>query len=204
MRGSLANGTYPALTAPYPPHARSSAPYDCGVNVGLDPDQPLVLDGRYVRLESMAADHLPGLVACGLDPRIWTWMPFTVSDEAGMRTLVQAAIDARAAGSEFPFVTIDRASGQVVGSSRFLALAPAQRRLEIGWTWITPSAQRSAVNTEAKLLMLRFAFEELDCLRVEFKTDARNAAFTSSPAGHRCDLRGRLPQAHAGAGRASP
>ena len=146
------------------------------MSTGLDPDHPLVLEGQYVRLESMTAEHLPGLVACGLDPRIWTWMPFTVSDEAGMRTLVQAAIDARAAGSEYPFVTVDRASGQVVGSSRFLALAPAQRRLEIGWTWVTPSAQRSAVNTEAKLLMLRLAFEELGCLRVEFKTDARNAA----------------------------
>jgi RimJ/RimL family protein N-acetyltransferase len=146
------------------------------VSIAFDPDQPLVLEGRHVRLESMSTGHLPGLVACGLDPRIWTWMPFTVSDETGMRALVEAAIDARAAGSEFPFVTVDRATGQVVGSSRYLALTPAQRRLEIGWTWVTPSAQRSAVNTEAKLLMLQFAFEALGCLRVEFKTDARNAA----------------------------
>lgn len=145
------------------------------MSIALDPDQPLVLEGRHVRLESMNAGHLPGLVACGLDPRIWTWMPFTVSDETGMRSLVEAAIDARAAGSEFPFVTIDRATGRIVGSSRYLALTPSQRRLEIGWTWVAPSAQRSAVNTEAKLLMLGFAFETLGCLRVEFKTDARNA-----------------------------
>ena len=127
-------------------------------------------------MESMTLAHLPGLLACGLDPRIWTWMPFAVTDEAAMRALVEAAIAGREAGTEVPFVTVDRASGQVVGSSRYLALALAQRRLEIGWTWITPSAQRTAVNTEAKLLMLTYAFETLDCLRVEFKTDARNVA----------------------------
>jgi RimJ/RimL family protein N-acetyltransferase len=146
------------------------------VTATLDPDRPLVLEGSAVRLESMSMDHLPGLVACGLDPSMWTWMPFEVSDEAGMRDLVAAALAGRAAGTEFPFVTIDHVTGAVVGSSRYLALAPSQRRLEIGWTWITPASQRSAVNTEAKLLMLGYAFESLGCLRVEFKTDARNAA----------------------------
>ena len=146
------------------------------MSVGLDPLQPLVLDGTYVRLEPMTLAHLPGLVACGLDPHIWTWMPIAVNDEDSMRSVVQAAIDGREAGTEFPFVTIDRSHGRVVGSSRYLALALPQRRLEIGWTWITPSAQRSAVNSEAKLLMLAHAFEMLGCLRVEFKTDARNVA----------------------------
>ena len=146
------------------------------MNLGLDIDRSIELDGDHVRMEAMSLAHLPGLVAWGLDPRIWTWLPFTVTDEAGMRELVEAALEARDAGTEFPFVTIDRATGRVVGSSRFLAIALAHRRLEIGWTWITPSAQRSAVNTEAKLLMLGYAFETLGCLRVEFKTDARNAA----------------------------
>ena len=146
------------------------------MSTGLDPVAPLVLEGRHVRLESMTMGHLPGLVACGLDPRIWTWMPLRIEDESGMRSLVEAALAGRAAGSEFPFVTVARATGQVVGSSRYLAIVLAQRRLEIGWTWITPDAQRSPVNTEAKLLMLGYAFETLSCLRVEFKTDARNAA----------------------------
>jgi RimJ/RimL family protein N-acetyltransferase len=137
---------------------------------------PLVLEGGHVRLESMNERHLAGLVACGLDPSIWAWMPFSVDDERGMQALLEAALAARAAGTEFPFVTVDRTSGLIVGSSRYLALALPQRRLEIGWTWLTPSAQRSAVNTEAKLLMLRYAFEVLGCRRVEFKTDARNAA----------------------------
>jgi RimJ/RimL family protein N-acetyltransferase len=146
------------------------------MSIGLDTRLPLVLEGAHVRLESMTMDHLPGLVACGLDPRIWTWMPVEVTDEDGMRSIVRAAIDGRDAGTEVPLVTIDRSSGQVVGSSRYLALALPHRRLEIGWTWITPSAQRSAVNSEAKLLMLTYAFETLGCLRVEFKTDARNGA----------------------------
>jgi RimJ/RimL family protein N-acetyltransferase len=146
------------------------------VSSGLDPDKPLILEGSHVRLESLTEGHLAGLVACGLDPGIWAWMPFSVDDEAAMRSLIRAALDARAAGTEFPFVTVERASGLVVGSSRYLALALPQRRLEIGWTWLTPGAQRSAVNTEAKLLMLGYAFEVLGCLRVEFKTDARNAA----------------------------
>jgi RimJ/RimL family protein N-acetyltransferase len=128
----------------------------------------------------MTMGHLPGLVACGLEPRIWTWMPYVIEDESGMRSLVEAALAGRAAGTEFPFVTVSRATGRVVGSSRYLAIALAQRRLEIGWTWITPHAQRSPVNAEAKLLMLGYAFETLGCLRVEFKTDARNAASRSA------------------------
>ncbi len=146
------------------------------MSTGLDPGQPLELEGDHVRMESMSLAHLPGLVACGLDPRIWTWMPISATDEAGMQAIVEAALEGRDAGIEFPFVTVDLGTGRVVGSSRYLALAFAHRRLEIGWTWITPAAQRSAVNTEAKLLMLSYAFETLGCLRVEFKTDARNAA----------------------------
>ena len=98
-----------------------------------------------MRMESMTLAHLPGLLACGLDPRIWTWMPFAVTDEAAMRTLVEAAIAGREAGTEVPFVTIDRASGQVVGSSRYLALALEQRRLRsVGrGSRQTPSARLS-------------------------------------------------------------
>jgi RimJ/RimL family protein N-acetyltransferase len=124
----------------------------------------------------MSLGHLPGLLACGLDERIWTWMPVTVTDETGMRSLIEAAVAGRAAGTEFPFTTIRTGTDEVVGSTRYLALAPEHHRLEIGWTWITPAAQRSPVNTEAKLLMLRYAFETLGCRRVEFKTDARNTA----------------------------
>jgi RimJ/RimL family protein N-acetyltransferase len=86
-------------------------------------------------------------------------------------TWVEAAL---AATDQLPFATIERASGEVVGSTRYLAIAPESRRLEIGWTWLTPRVQRSAINTEAKYLQLRHCFETLGCLRVELRTDFRN------------------------------
>jgi RimJ/RimL family protein N-acetyltransferase len=138
--------------------------------------EPVVLEGDHVRLEPMTLEHLPGLVEIGLAPPIWTWMPVVVRMPDDLRGLVDSALRARDAGTEFPFVTIERASGRPVGSTRYLAIAREHARLEIGWTWIGPAWQRSAVNTEAKLLMLGHAFEALGCRRVEFKTDARNEA----------------------------
>ena len=136
--------------------------------------EPVVLRGRHVRLEPLSVDHLAGLTAAGRDERIWRWMPLDGSSPAGMAAIIQAALAAQAAGTELPFVTIDATSGRVVGSTRYLALAPAHLRLEVGWTWIDPAFQRTAVNSEAKLLGLTNAFEGLGLRRVEFKTDALN------------------------------
>jgi len=136
--------------------------------------EPVVLEGDHVRLEPMTIEHLPGLVEIGLALPIWTWMPFVVRTADDLRGLVESALRARDAGAEFPFVTVQRASGQPVGSTRYLAIALEHARLEIGWTWLAPAWQRSVVNTEVKLLMLEHAFEALGCRRVEFKTDAQN------------------------------
>jgi RimJ/RimL family protein N-acetyltransferase len=132
------------------------------------------LEGESVRLEPMSWDHLAGLAAAGSDPAIWTWMPADGAEPEGMRAIVEAALAGRATGTELPLVTVDRASGRVVGSTRFLAVTPAHLRLEIGWTWIDPAFHRTAVNSEAKLLMLGHAFETLGAHRLELKTDARN------------------------------
>ncbi|HLY15338.1 MAG TPA: GNAT family protein [Candidatus Limnocylindrales bacterium] len=142
--------------------------------VAIPQIEPVELEGAHVRLEPLAPGHLPGLVAAGQDERIWRWMPLDGSTPAGMAAIVEGALAAEAAGSELPFVTVERATGRVVGSTRYLALAPAHLRLEIGWTWIDPRFQRSAVNTEAKLLGLGHAFDTLGLRRVEFKTDALN------------------------------
>jgi RimJ/RimL family protein N-acetyltransferase len=91
-----------------------------------------------------------------------------------MAGIVEAALAAAAAGTEVPFVTIEQATDRVVGSTRYLALAPAHLRLEIGWTWLDPAFQRTAINTEAKLLGLGNAFDTLGLRRVELKTDALN------------------------------
>lgn len=95
---------------------------------------------------------------------------------ADLRSMVEAALAAQSAGREQAFATVDRSTGRVVGSTRYMNIEPAHRRLEIGYTWLAPAWQKTAINSEAKLLMLDHAFERLAAIRVEFKTDARNEA----------------------------
>lgn len=138
-------------------------------------DHPLTLEGRVVRLEPLSVDHLDGLCEAGLDEEIWRWTLSLVRSREEMEDYVRSALRLRGEGLAYPFATVERASGRVVGSTRFGSMEPEHRRVEIGWTWIGRPWQRTAINTEAKYLMLRQAFEGMGCLRVEFKTDARNA-----------------------------
>jgi RimJ/RimL family protein N-acetyltransferase len=91
-----------------------------------------------------------------------------------MMAYIRTALEAQAAGTALPFVTVERASGRIVGSTRYMNIDVPNRRVEIGSTWIAGPWQRTVVNTEAKYLMLRHAFEELGCIRVELKTDSLN------------------------------
>jgi RimJ/RimL family protein N-acetyltransferase len=134
-------------------------------------------------LEPLELAHLPGLVAAGADPATWTWMHAPLTDEPSMRAWVEDALGARDAGAELPFATVDAATGGVLGSTRFMAIAPAHRRLEIGWTWLAPAAHGSGANSEAKYLLLEHAFEALGAMRVEFKTDALNVRSRAALAG---------------------
>ena len=136
---------------------------------------PVTLEGRIVRLEPMSLDHVEGLARVSGDPATWRWTTGRPMDLEGMRRWVELALTNRDAGTEHPWVTVDRASGQPIGSSRYLNIVLEHRRLEIGWTWVTPTWQRRGANREAKLLMVGHAFEHLGCMRVEFKTDALNA-----------------------------
>ena len=132
-----------------------------------------MLQGRIVRLEPLAPEHEEALWEASRDPRTWRWLSVVqpqTRDE--WSAYVQQALDAAAEGREIPFVTISHE--QVVGSTRFLALKPEHRSLEIGWTWLDPSAWGTGANVEAKLLQLEYAFETLECRRVELKTDALN------------------------------
>ena len=144
---------------------------------------PVTLVGSHVCLEPLGWSHLPGLVGAGADPATWTWMHAPLTDEASMRAWVEDALGARDAGTEVPFATVDAATGRVLGSTRFMSIAPAHRRLEIGWTWLDRAAQGGGANSEAKLLMLEHAFERLGAMRVEFKTDARNVRSRAALAG---------------------
>jgi len=135
---------------------------------------PVILEGRYVRLEPLAAEHAAGLAEIGLDEDLWKWIPTPVRTAAEMSAYVQAALGEQANGSALPFVLIERASGRSIGSTRYGNIERAHYRLEIGWTWVARQWQRSAINTEAKYLLLRHAFETLRCIRVELKTDSLN------------------------------
>ncbi len=135
---------------------------------------PVTLVGRHVRLEPLATSHIPGLMRHALDPEIWTWMPSRVACEADLRAYVETALDEQRRGVSLPFATLDQVTGEAAGCTRYLNIERSHRRVEIGATWVMRPWRRTAVNTEAKYLMLRHAFEELSCLRVELKTDARN------------------------------
>ena len=136
--------------------------------------EPIILEGRKVRLEPLALEHVPLLAAVALDPDLWQWTLARPTDEAGLRAWAESALAARAAGTEFPFVTLDAATGRPIGSSRYMSIVLEHRRVEIGWTWVAPAWQRTGANREAKLLMLGHAFDALGCRRVEFKTDSLN------------------------------
>lgn len=137
-------------------------------------DPFVALEGDHVRLEPMSLEHVPALCTIGCHEELWRWTNAIATSETAMRNYVQEAIELREQGLAVPFVTIDKASSRIVGSSRFGNIDSHNRRIEIGWTWITPSAQRTYVNSAAKLLMLQYAFEFLGCIRVELKTDAMN------------------------------
>ena len=131
------------------------------------------LEGRIVRLEPLTPAHGEGLWRASRDPRTWRWLsvvqPQTRED---WTPFVQQALDAAAAGTEIPLVTLRH--DEIVGSTRFLALRPEHGSVEIGWTWLHPSAWSTGANVEAKLLQLEHAFDVWGCRRVELKTDARN------------------------------
>ena len=136
--------------------------------------QPIILEGRHVRLVPMTPEHVPALWEAGRDPELWRLTISQVHSEDDMRAYVDAALRTQSEGAALPFVTTEAATGRVIGSTRFGNVEAAHRRAEIGWTWIAAPWQRTAVNTEAKYLMLRHAFESLGCVRVELKTDALN------------------------------
>ena len=138
--------------------------------------QPVVLEGSVVRLEPLSLAHHSALCAIGLDPELWKVGLATIGSNDDMKSYIDAALKKQGAGNDFPFVIIERSSGTAVGSTRYMNIEKQHRKLEIGSTWVARRWQRTAVNTEAKYLLLRHAFETLGCVRVEFKTDVLNEA----------------------------
>jgi RimJ/RimL family protein N-acetyltransferase len=134
---------------------------------------PPTLEGRIVRLEPLTPEHEEALWLASRDPETWRWLNIVQPQtRPEWSAFVEQALAASAAGTEIPLVTIRHE--RVVGSTRFLALRPEHRTVEIGWTWLHPSAWGTGANIEAKLLQMSHAFEAWGCRRVEFKTDAMN------------------------------
>lgn len=136
---------------------------------------PLTLEGSVVRLEPVRREHSALFwTAIKDDLEIFQWMPYSMNTPEDFDRFVARLLEEEKQGESVPFATVERSSGRVIGSTRFMNIDRANRRAEIGSTWIAPAWQRTAVNTEAKYLMLKHAFEVWGCVRVELKTDALN------------------------------
>jgi RimJ/RimL family protein N-acetyltransferase len=144
------------------------------------------LEGELVVLEPLQESHAEELWRAAQDPEIWTWLAHLDEDRELFDHWMRLSLEASAEGREGVYAIRHRADDVVVGSSRYLNVRPADRVVEIGWTWFNPSAWRSGLNVETKLLLFGHAFEALGCIRVELKTDARNersrAAMAALPA----------------------
>jgi N-acetyltransferase len=135
---------------------------------------PVTMEGQHVRLEPLSKAHLTGLAAVGLDEELWRWIPIPVRTPEEMGAYVETALQEQERGVSLPFAILEKATGRVIGSSRYGNIDRTHHRVEIGWTWVAREWQRTVMNTEAKYLLLRHAFETLGCMRVELKTDSLN------------------------------
>jgi RimJ/RimL family protein N-acetyltransferase len=132
------------------------------------------LQGDLVALEPLEPAHADELWAAAQEPEIWRWLAHIGDSREYFDSWFEHSLAAHREGREGVFATRDRHRGAIVGSTRYLAVRPADRVVEVGWTWLNPSAWRTGINVEQKLLLLGHAFEQLGCVRVELKTDARN------------------------------
>lgn len=135
---------------------------------------PVILEGQHVRLEPLSAAHEEALITAAGDGELWKSTVTIVPSRATMAAYIASTLSAQTQGRELPFVIIRKPSGEVVGCTRFFHIERDHRRVEIGYTWLSASAQHTAINTEAKLLLLTHAFEHWQCIRVEFVTDVLN------------------------------
>ena len=156
--------------------------------------EPVILTGRRVRMEPLRDEHFAGLCAVAFDAPVWRWTIMAEQDEPGLRRWVDTALANAEAGTERPFATVDIETGQVIGSSRYMSIAPEHKRLEIGWTWIGTAWQRTGRNREAKLLQLTHAFETLEREPGRVQDPLAQRPVADGPARHRRDVRGRPSQ----------
>ena len=134
----------------------------------------ITLEGQHVSLQPLTLDHRAALLDAANDGQLWKLWYTSVPGEHNIDAYLTAALQDKHAGLALPFVVVDKQSGDIVGSTRYCNAVAKHRRLEIGYTWYANRVQRTALNTEAKLLLLTYAFEQLDCIAVEFRTHWHN------------------------------
>ena len=139
------------------------------------------LCGLKIRLEPLSLKHMSDLLIAARDESLWRYMFYgNLAEPRHMQAFIHNALQLKAAGSDVPFAVIEQCSGQAIGSTRLRDMCMKHLKLEIGGTWYAPDYHRSGVNLECKYLLLRYAFETLGMLRVQFKTDIRNQASRTS------------------------
>jgi RimJ/RimL family protein N-acetyltransferase len=137
--------------------------------------EPVVLKGKFICLEPLDEEHIPGLIQVGKDSSIWRYMLYgEVTTQKKMEDWVRLMLSRKAEGTDQPFAVRHLESGRLAGATRYMEIRPEHRGLEIGGTWYGTEFQRTQVNTESKYLLLQHAFETLGCIRVQFKADSRN------------------------------
>lgn len=137
-------------------------------------DKTIILEGERVRLEPLSLRHAEELFASGNYDGIWKYMTNKIETSEDMIDFIHKALANKEKGLDYPFAVYDKEFDRYIGSTRYLNISPQNRNLEIGWTWYTPSAWRTRVNTECKYLLLKNGFEEFKLLRIQLKADSRN------------------------------
>ncbi|KUF35016.1 MULTISPECIES: GNAT family N-acetyltransferase [Lysinibacillus] len=134
----------------------------------------IALENDVVKLKPLELNDLPGIIEAGRYPEIWSHMSTTIKKKEDVNNFVENALITRSGKTEFPFVIVDKKSGDIIGSTRFMDIDDKHQRLEIGNTWLTPAYWRTAINTNCKYLLLQYCFEQLHLKRVQIKTDHEN------------------------------
>ena len=132
------------------------------------------LDGKKVRLIPLEKSHKDGLLKAASDGKLWEMWFTAVPSEKSIDNYIEHALNQKEKGKEFPYVVLDLKNGEIIGSTRFYNIQPENRRLEIGYTWYAKKNQRTGTNTECKYLLLKSAFEDFDCIAVQFLTNWHN------------------------------
>lgn len=132
------------------------------------------LDNEVILLKPLEEHDIAGILTAGSYPEVWKHLPTIIENEQDVHNFVDKALQGKLLNKEFPYVIVDKKSGEIIGSTRFMDIDESHQRVEIGFTWLTPAYWRTTVNTNCKYLLLSYCFEVLDLRRVQIKTDYEN------------------------------